>query len=142
VKGDRCARQELAQDGEAFVHPQTPGGWVHPADRDFAAVLTAYPDSEGEPPGSDPVDVCELAGHEDGMAQRQQVDAAVDGQCGMEHCQRGGLHEPIEPYAGKTHMVSASDMVDARLADPRQECPGGLRALLEQVEGREHADPS
>jgi len=39
-------------------------------------------------------------------------------------------------------MISAADMVDARLADPRQECAGGLGALLEQVEGREHADPS
>jgi hypothetical protein len=66
VEAARLAGQELAHDGEAFVHPQAPGRWVHPADRDFVAVLTAYPDPEGEPPGSDPVDVGELAGHEMG----------------------------------------------------------------------------
>jgi hypothetical protein len=39
-------------------------------------------------------------------------------------------------------MISAADMVDARRADPRQERPDGLRALLEQVEGRKHAYPN
>jgi hypothetical protein len=38
-------------------------------------------------------------------------------------------------------MIPAADMVDARLGDPRQKCPGGLRALVKQAEGREHADP-
>ncbi len=75
------------------------------------------------------------------MAQRQQVHAAVDGQCGMEQRQRGGLHEPVEPCTGKAHVVSAADMVDARLGGPRQECPGSLRALLQQAGGREHAHP-
>ena len=95
-----------------------------------AAGLTAHPDPEDEPPGCEPVDVRELAGHMDGMAQRQLVHAAVDGQRGMQQRQRGGLHEPVEPRAREAHVVSAADMVDARVADPRQKYPGGLLALL------------
>jgi hypothetical protein len=106
------------------------------------AVLATHPDPEYEAPGSDPVDVCELAGHEDGMAQRQQVHAAVDRQRGIEYGQRGSLHEPVEPCAGEAHVVSAADMADARLPGPRQQCPSSLRAPFQQVEGREHADPS
>src|SRR5207344_643997 len=54
----------------------------------------------------------------------------------------GGLHEPVEPRADEeAHMVSAADVVDARVGDPRQECPGGLWAPLKQVEGWEDADP-
>ena len=90
VEAGGRAGQELAHDGEALVHPQTPGRRVHPADRDFMAVLAPHADSEDEATGSDPVDVRELAGHQDGMAQRQQVDAGVDGQGGMKHGQRGG----------------------------------------------------
>jgi hypothetical protein len=142
MEGDRCARQELANDGEAFLHPQPSGGRVHPADRGFVAVLTTHPDTEDEAPRSDPVDICELPGHQDGMTQRQQVHAAEDGQCGMEHGQRGGLHEPVEPCAGEAHVVSAADMVDARLPGPRQQCPSSLPAPFQQVEGRKHADPS
>ena len=105
------------------------------------AVFVTHPDPEDEAPGSDPVYVRELAGHEDGMAQRQQVHAAVDRQRGMEHGQRGGLHEPVEPCAGEAHVVSAADMADARVPGLRQECPGSLRAPFQQVEGREHAHP-
>ena len=126
VEGDRAPGQELAHDGEAFVHPRAPGRRVHPADRDLVAVLAAHPDPEDEPPGGEPGDVRELAGHQDGMAQRQQVHAAVDGQRGVEHRQRGGLDEPVEPHAGEeAHMVAAADMVDARLGGLRQECPRG-----------------
>jgi hypothetical protein len=75
------------------------------------------------------------------MAQRQEVHAAVDGQGGVKHRQRGGLYEAVEPHAGETHVVAAADMVDARLADVLQERAGSLRALLEQAERREHADP-
>ena len=75
------------------------------------------------------------------MAQRQQVQAAIDGQRGVRHRQRGGLHEPVEPQAGETNVVTAADVIDACLIDPGQECAGSLRALLEQAEGREHADP-
>jgi hypothetical protein len=52
VEGDRLTGLQLAHDGEAFVHPRAPGCWVHPADRDFAAILAAYPDPEDEPPGA------------------------------------------------------------------------------------------
>lgn len=59
----------------------------------------------------------------------------------MKHRQCGGLHEAVEPDAGEAHMVSAADMVDARLIGLRQERASNLRTLLEQAEGREHADP-
>ena len=119
VEGDRLTGQQLAHDREAFVHPLAPGRRVHPADRDLVAVLTAYPDPEDEPPGGEPGDVGELAGHQDGMAQRQQVHAGVDGQRGMKHRQRGGLHEPVEPQRRrKAHVVAAADVVDACLARP------------------------
>jgi hypothetical protein len=59
----------------------------------------------------------------------------------MEQRQRGGLHEPVEPRAREAHVVSAADIVDPRFADLRKKCPGGLLALLEQIEGREDADP-
>ena len=141
VEGDRLAGQQLAHDGQAFIHPQAPGRRVHPADRDFVAILAAYPDAEDEPSGGEPGDVGQLAGHQDGMAQRQQVHAAVDGQRGVKHRQRRGLHEPVEPQAGETDVVAAADVVDAFLLGLRQECAGSLRALLEQPGRREHADP-
>ena len=142
VEGDRLAGQQLAHDGQAFIHPQAPGRRVHPAAGDFAAILAAYPDAEDEPSGGEPGDVGQLAGHQDGMAQRQQVHAAVDGQRGVKHRQRGGLHEPVEAQAGdETDVVAAADVVDAFLLDLRQECAGSLRALLEQPGRREHADP-
>ena len=75
---------KLAHDGEAFVHPPAPARRVHPADRDLVAILTADPDPEDQPPGGDPGDVGELARHQDGMAQRQQVHAGVDRQRGMQ----------------------------------------------------------
>jgi len=82
------------------------------------------------------------AGDQDGMAQRQQIHAGVHGQRGMQHGQRRGLDEAVEPQAGEeAHVVAAADVVDARVADLRQKGAGGLRAPLEQAVGREHADP-
>jgi hypothetical protein len=141
VESDRLAGHQLAHDGEAFIHPQPPGRRVHPADRDFAAVLAAYPGPEDEPARGEPGDVGQLAGHQDGMAQRQQVQAGVDRQRGMKHRQHGGLDEPVEAQAGETDVVSAADVVDACLLHVRQECAGSLRALLQQPGRREHADP-
>ena len=141
MEGDRLTGQQLAHDGEAFIHPPAPGRRVHPAHRDFAAILAAYPGPEDEPPGGEPGKVGQLAGHQDGMTQRQQVHTAVDGQRGMKHRQRGGLHQPVEPRAGETDVVAAADVIDARLCGLREECAGSLRALLEQTERREHADP-
>jgi len=54
-------------------------------------VLTAYANPEDKPPGSELADIGKLAGHQDGMAQRQQVHATVDRQGGMKHRQRGRL---------------------------------------------------
>jgi len=73
VEGDCLTGQQLAHDGEAFIHPPAPGRRVHAADRYFVAILTAYPGPEDQPPGGEPGDVGQLAGHQDGMAQRQQV---------------------------------------------------------------------
>ena len=141
MEADRLTGQQLPRDGEAFIHPLSPGRRVYPADRDLVAVLAAYPGPEDEPPGGEPGDVGELAGHQDGMAQRQQVHAAVDGQRGMKHRQCRGLHQPVEPHPGEAHVVAAANVVDAFFADVRQEGAGGLRALLQQAGGREHADP-
>jgi hypothetical protein len=106
------------------------------------AVLATDPDTEDEPPRSQALDVRELAGHQDGMAQRQQVHAGVDRQRGMKRRQRGGLHEPVEPHAGEeAHVIAAADMVDARLGGLRQERPRGSWAMPEQVERRKHAHP-
>jgi len=128
VEGDRAPGQELAHDGEAFVHPRAAGRRVHPADRYLVAVLAAHPDPEDEPPGGEPRDVGELAGHQDGMTQRQQVHAAVDGQRGVEHRQRGGLDEPVEPQAGEeAHMVAAARH---GRCPPRRPAPGTLPRLL------------
>jgi hypothetical protein len=142
VEGDRLAGEQLADDGEALVHPQAPGRRVHSADRDFAAVLAADPGSEDEPPRRELRDVGQLARHQDGMAQRQQVHAGVDRHRGVEHRQRGGLHEPVEPDAGQeADVVAAADVVDAGLRGVRQERAGRLRAEFEQPGRREHADP-
>src|SRR5215471_17670939 len=104
-------------------------------------VLAAYSDPEDKPPGSELVDIGELAGDQDGMAQRQQVHAAVDRQGGMKHRQGGRLYEPVESEAGEeAHMVCAADMVNAGRADLLQERPRGMRVMLKQAEGREHAD--
>ncbi len=142
VEGDRLAGQELTHDGEAFVHPQAPGCRVDAADRDFVAILATDADAEDKPSGSDPVDVGELPGHMDGMAQRQQVHAGMDRQRRMEHRKRGGLQEPVEPNARKeAHMIPAANMVDARVTQLPQEHPGSLGALLEHSERRKHANP-
>ena len=60
----------------------------------------------------------------------------------MEQRQRGGLHEAVESCAREAHVVSAADMVDACLGGLRQKCPRGLLPSLQQVEGREDADPN
>src|SRR5580700_8088652 len=60
----------------------------------------------------------------------------------MKHGQRGGLHQSVEPRAGKADVVSAADMIDARVGDPRQERPGGLLPPRKEVERCEHAQPS
>ena len=92
--------------------------------------------------GSELGEVSELAGHQHGMAQRQQVNADVDGQRRMQHRQRRGLHEAVEPAAAKeAYVVAAADIVDARVRDLRQELPSGLLVLLEQAKRREHANP-
>jgi len=105
------------------------------------AILTADPGPEDEPARGDPGDVGELARHQHGMAQRKQVHAGMDGQHGMQHRQRGRLHQPVEPHpAEEAHMVPAADVVDAGRRHPRQVGPGCLRGLLEQAQGREHAD--
>jgi hypothetical protein len=59
----------------------------------------------------------------------------------MEHRERRGLHQPVEPDVGEAHMIGAAQVVDARVADPGQEAASGRRALLQQAEWREHADP-
>jgi hypothetical protein len=142
VVRDRLAGQQLAHDSKAFIHPQAAGRRVHPADRDFVAVLTAYPHAEDEPARSDPGEVGQLAGHQDGMTQRQQVHAGVHGQRRVKHRQRGGLHEPVEPQAAEeTDVVAAADMVQACLLGLRQDGAGCLRAPLEQPGRQEHADP-
>ena len=105
-------------------------------------VLAADPGPEDEPAGGELSEVGQLAGHQDGMAQRQQVHAGVDRQRGVEHRQRRGLDEPVESQAGEeADVVSAADVVDAFLRGLRQERARCLRALLEQSERREHADP-
>jgi hypothetical protein len=82
------------------------------------------------------------AGDQDRMAQRQEVDAGVDGQRRVQHRKPGGLHEPVEPEAGdETDVVSAADVVDAFLCGLREERAGRLGALLEQTGGREDANP-
>jgi hypothetical protein len=139
---DRFTGQQLTHDSEAFIHPQATGRRVHPADRDFAAILAADPDAEDEPSRGDTGKVGQLAGHQDGMTQRQQVHAGVDGERRMKHRQRGGLHQPVEPHAaGETDVVAAADMVDAFVLGLRQERVSRLRALLKEPERREHADP-
>ena len=80
MEADRVAIQQLTNDGETFIHPPAPSGRVHPADRDFVPILPAHPDTEDEPSRSEPGEVSELACHQHRMAQRQQVDANVDGQ--------------------------------------------------------------
>jgi hypothetical protein len=105
------------------------------------AILAAHADPEREAAGSEPVDVGELASHEYGVTQGEEVHAAVDRHCRVEHGHRGRLYKPVEPNAGETHVISAADMIDTGVASARQECPGHLRALCQQVEGREHADP-
>src|SRR5580658_8367744 len=60
----------------------------------------------------------------------------------MQHRQRRGLHEAVEPAAAEeTYVVAAAYIVDACVRDLRQELPGGLLVLLEQVKRREHANP-
>jgi hypothetical protein len=98
------------------------------------AVLAAYPRAEDEPPRREPRDVGQLAGYQDRMAQWQQVHAPVDGQRGVRHRQRGGLHEPVEPSSGEADVVAAACVIDAFLTGAGQEWAGGLRVLLEQPE--------
>jgi hypothetical protein len=105
-------------------------------------VLAADAHAEGQPPGREALKIRELPGHQDRMAQRQQVQAAGDPQRGSQRGQGRGLHEPVEAQASdEAHVVAAADMVDAGLADAGQERPGGGRIPAQQVEGREHADP-
>ena len=142
VEGDRLAGQERAQHGQAFVHPRAPGGRVHPADRDLVPVLAADAHPEGQPPGREPLDVRELPGHQDWMAQRQQVQAARDPQRGVQRGQRRGLQEPVEAQAHEeAHVVGAADMINPCRGDLVQEGPGRDRIPVQQIGRREHADP-
>jgi hypothetical protein len=105
-------------------------------------VLSADAHPEGQPPGREPLEVRELPGHQDWMAQRQQVQAARDPQRGVQRDQRRGLQEPVVAQAcDEAHMVGAADMIDARRRDLVQEGPGGDWNPVQQIGGREHADP-
>ncbi len=59
----------------------------------------------------------------------------------MQHRQRRGLHQPIEPEAEEADVVAAADIVDAGISHLGQILHGGIPALVEQARRREHADP-
>ena len=106
------------------------------------AVLAADADAEDQAPGGEPLDVGQLAGDQHRMAQRQQVEATVDLQRGVQLGQRRGLHEPVEARTGEeAHVIRAADMVEACVADQGEIGPGRGRIPVEQVDGREHAHP-
>ena len=104
------------------------------------SVLTADADSEDQAPGSELRDVGELASDQDGMPQRQQVEAGVDRQRRVQHRQCRRLDEPVESLAAKAHMVRAADMVDAGLVDPGEVVGSEIARSLEEVEGWKHAE--
>jgi hypothetical protein len=142
VEADRRAGQQLANDDQALIHSLAPRRRVHPAHRDLVTVLAAYPDPQYQPSGSELGKVSQLAGHQHGMAQRQQVNTDVDGQRRMEHRQRRGLYEAVESQAEEAHVVAAADVVDARLPGLRQNVPGrGRIPAGQQGNRREHAHP-
>jgi len=62
------AIKQLAHDGKALVHPLAACRRIHAAVRDLATILAAYSYAEYQPPGRDPVDIRQLAGHEYRMA--------------------------------------------------------------------------
>ena len=103
-------------------------------------VLAADADAEDEPAGGDPGQVGELAGDQDGVAERQEVHAAMDGQRGVKHEQRGGLDQAVEAHAAEADVVAAAERGRCPPAGLRQERAGGLRVRGEQAEGRKHAD--
>lgn len=141
MEADRRTGQKLTKDGKALIQPLAPRCRVHSAHRDLVTILATHPNSEDEPARGEPCEVSEMAGHQHGMAQRQQVNTNVDRQCRMEHRQRRGLHEAVGPIAEEAHVVAAADIVDVGLPDLRQKFAGGCRIPVEQAEWREHADP-
>ena len=97
------------------------------------AILATHADSEDEPSRSELGEVSELPRHQHRMAQRQQVNANVDGQRRMEHRQRRGLHEAVGADAEEAHVIAAADIVDARVRGLGQELPGSLWTPAEQA---------
>lgn len=105
-------------------------------------VLAAYADAQHEPPRRQPGEVGELAGDEHRVAQWQQVDADMHVQRGVQHGQRGGLHDPVEPDPGhEADVVAAADVVDAGVRRPGQVRSGRLLPPVHHAERREQADP-
>ena len=96
AKGGRRPGQQRAHHLQALVHPPPPGGRVDAADLDLVPILTTDPDPEDQPARREPGEVGQLPGHRHRVAQRQEVEPAMDRQCRMQHRQGGGLEQPVE----------------------------------------------
>ena len=80
------------------------------------AVLAAHAHPEGEAAGRLLGERGDLSGHGDRVAQRQQVDADVDADRGMEACQPRHGHEAVSsPSTVEGDVVGGDQVVQAGL---------------------------
>ena len=113
MEGGGCAAQELADHGEALVHPLAPCRRVDAADLHLVAILSADAHAEDEATRPETLHVGELAGDEDRVAQRQEVDPGVHGESRIERGDHPCVQEPVEAGAGEeADMVTAADVVE------------------------------
>ena len=75
---DGLAAEQGPHDGEALVHAPPPCSGVDAADLELVGVLATEPDTEEEATRREGGKVSHLAGHGDGVAEREQIDRAGD----------------------------------------------------------------
>ena len=113
MEGGWCAAQELAEHGQALVHPLPPCGWVDATDAHLVAILAADAHAEDEAARPETLQVGQLASNEDRVAERQEVDAGVNGEFGIERGNHSGVQDPVEAGAGdEADVITAADVVE------------------------------
>jgi hypothetical protein len=113
--GDLLAGEEAAQQSERLVHPTPPGPRVHATGRDLGAVVAADAEPETQAPGGELGEREELACHQEGVAQDEQVHREVDVEIARGQ-DRGGVDQSIVAHAAVEHHV---------VTDPDVVHPGG-----------------